>query len=468
MSGQRALDERVRSAPRYRSGSNSRASACASSTCGHAPAPARESRANGACSAARAPTGARNERMCGVAADRRRERHLHGLGEDQSLRDLEVRAHPVRVDVEPLDHFDHRGERAGRASSAISGSVVPFGRPVAEPALVLLHGGRQHRRHESGHANRRRERDRRADRIALLRHRRRAAAARQRRLERFADFGLREQRRRRARACRASRSACRASPRRRRTGRAACATACRAHRAPGSRRAPRSPRCRDRRATPASRQRRRTARPAPARRAATPGAADGDRARSSTPASLTPSVTGNACCSHVRPASTVARVAARLRRERSCEPVDVRFDQRERVAHLQHECRVDDVLARRTPVHVASGAGAAAATLRVNAETSGMARFPACARRGAIAATSNPSGVAFARDRSAAVARDDADARLRLRQRRFEVSMRAMRARSENTSRIASVANRESGTGDRQCVWTGPATVSSCVTDCAR
>src|SRR5690348_7702125 len=47
-----------------------------------------------------APTGARNERMRGVAAHRRRERHLYRLREDEPVREIEVRAHAVDVDVE--------------------------------------------------------------------------------------------------------------------------------------------------------------------------------------------------------------------------------------------------------------------------------------------------------------------------------------------------------------------------------
>jgi hypothetical protein len=97
------------------------------------------------------------------------------------------------VDVEALDHFHHRDHCAGRTERDLR-QRSPFGRPVAEPPLVLLHGSRQHRRYESGHAHRRLERDRRTDRIAFLRHRRRSAASRQRGFLRFTDFRLGEQR----------------------------------------------------------------------------------------------------------------------------------------------------------------------------------------------------------------------------------------------------------------------------------
>ena len=59
-----------------------------------------------------------------------------------------------------------------------------------------------------GAIGRGRERGRSADRIALVRHRRGAAAAGRGRLERFADLGLHHQRRRRARSCRRCRRGC--------------------------------------------------------------------------------------------------------------------------------------------------------------------------------------------------------------------------------------------------------------------
>src|SRR4029078_11224333 len=49
-------------------------------------------------------------------------------------------------------------------------------------------------------------------------------------------------------------------------------------------------------------------------------------------------------------------VLPRALRERGGEAIDVGVDERERVAQLQHETRVDDVLARRAPMDVAFGA----------------------------------------------------------------------------------------------------------------
>ena len=64
------------------------------------------------------PTGACDERMCGVAPELRRERHLHRFRKHQSLRDLQVLPHSLRVDFESLRHLDHRAERAGGGASS--------------------------------------------------------------------------------------------------------------------------------------------------------------------------------------------------------------------------------------------------------------------------------------------------------------------------------------------------------------
>ena len=119
-------------------------------------------------------------------------------------------AHPVGVDVEPLGHVRHRVERAGGRACTICRQRFPFGRPVAEAALVLLHGRGEHRRDEARYAHGRRQRNRRADRIALLRHRRRAAASRAPPARTLRRPRSAQAARCRARACRASPSACRA------------------------------------------------------------------------------------------------------------------------------------------------------------------------------------------------------------------------------------------------------------------
>src|SRR5512146_3430675 len=61
-----------------------------------------------------APTGVRDERMRGIAPDCRRERHLDRFRENLTLGDVEVRAHALRVDLETLHHFRHRGESTSR------------------------------------------------------------------------------------------------------------------------------------------------------------------------------------------------------------------------------------------------------------------------------------------------------------------------------------------------------------------
>ncbi|HWD34713.1 MAG TPA: hypothetical protein VG840_01045, partial [Casimicrobiaceae bacterium] len=60
------------------------------------------------------PTGARHERVCGVATDRRRQRHLHGLGVDQTVREPEISTHAFDVDLEALRDVEHRRKRARR------------------------------------------------------------------------------------------------------------------------------------------------------------------------------------------------------------------------------------------------------------------------------------------------------------------------------------------------------------------
>ena len=66
--------------------------------------------------------------------------------------------------------------------------------PAAQATLVLLHHGGQHRRHQRRHALRRSQNDGRTHGIALVRHCRRTAAPCRGRLERFADFGLHQER----------------------------------------------------------------------------------------------------------------------------------------------------------------------------------------------------------------------------------------------------------------------------------
>ena len=123
-----------------------------------------------------------------------------------------------------------------------------------------------------------------------------------------------------------------------------------------------------------------------------------------------------------RPAGEHGRgVAPRLAGEYGGEPVDVGFDQRERIAQLQHEARIDDILARRAPVHVAFRLRCRRCDL---ARQRGDERDRQVARLARVARDRRDVesvGRAFACDRIGGRARDDADARLRLRERRFEV-----------------------------------------------
>ena len=62
---------------------------------------------------------------------------------------------------------------------------------------------------------------------------------------------------------------------------------------------------------------------------------------------------GSACCSQVRPIIGVARCVRREYRRRASQvDCEVAVEQIEGVAQLQHRRRVDDVLARRAPMHV--------------------------------------------------------------------------------------------------------------------
>ena len=105
----------------------------------------------------------------------------------------------------------------GAASASATSAAVrreeqrrPFGQlglPVAEPALVLLRHRRQQRGYALRRALRRGQRDHRRDRVALVRHRRRAAAAGAASAPRPRRPRLARAARGRARSCRASRTA---------------------------------------------------------------------------------------------------------------------------------------------------------------------------------------------------------------------------------------------------------------------
>ena len=93
----------------------------------------------------------------------------------------------------PCGDLDHGAERA-RGDERERRERHPVGVPAAGRALMLLDLGGEQGRDEIRRDRRGRERRRGADRIALVRQRRGAAAAGRARLERLADFGLHHQR----------------------------------------------------------------------------------------------------------------------------------------------------------------------------------------------------------------------------------------------------------------------------------
>ena len=126
-------------------------------------------------------------------ADLLAERHRDRFGEDEAMCDLEIRSHLRRVGLQAFDD-DERVRQRAAGERADFRQRVPFGVPAAQAPLVLLDHRGEHRRHQRRHARGCSQDDRRADGIALVRHRRRAAAAGRRGLERFGDFRLHEQR----------------------------------------------------------------------------------------------------------------------------------------------------------------------------------------------------------------------------------------------------------------------------------
>ena len=119
------------------------------------------------------------------------ERHV--LGHHQAAARFEVCLHALDVDRQAFGDVDHGAQRP-RYNQRQSGEGDPFHLPAANRALVLLELCVEDRRREIGGDHRGRQRGRGADRIALVRQRRGTAAPRRGRFERFADFGLHEQR----------------------------------------------------------------------------------------------------------------------------------------------------------------------------------------------------------------------------------------------------------------------------------
>ena len=110
-----------------------------------------------------------------------------------------------------------------------------------------------------------------------------------------------------------------------------------------------------------------------------------------------------------------------LDRQRGIETREIAFEESERIAQLQDERRVEDVLAGRTPVHVAARAGTRFADFfrergdERNREIARIAR-----RAGDRVAVVEP-GATARRDDRGSVGGDDADAGVRSGKGRFDV-----------------------------------------------
>jgi hypothetical protein len=113
----------------------------------------------------------------GLLAHRHGQSHGDRFRHDEAAGQLEVRAHARRIDHEAVEAVGHRACRARGEEDQLR-QRLPFRGPAPETALVLLGHGHEERGDQAGRADRRRQRDRRPDRVALVRHGRRSAAPR--------------------------------------------------------------------------------------------------------------------------------------------------------------------------------------------------------------------------------------------------------------------------------------------------
>ena len=133
--------------------------------------------------------GLAHERVRVFAAQALGQREDEPLGHDQPARGLEVGAHPLGVHDEAVEHLCHV-----TGPSACGGErpcdPVPFGLPGAGGALVLLHEAARQERRRGLRLACTGQRERRSDRVALVRERGGSAAALAGGLAQLADLGL--------------------------------------------------------------------------------------------------------------------------------------------------------------------------------------------------------------------------------------------------------------------------------------
>ena len=127
-----------------------------------------------------------------AAADMRREPHHHRLGHDQPAGQVEVAPHARGVDHHAL------GDRAGVQQRAVRQHEglrqrEQLGLPRSGGALVVGRHGAEHHRHQRVHGARGGQDVFAGDRVALLRHGGRGAAAGDVGFRQFAHLGLRQQ-----------------------------------------------------------------------------------------------------------------------------------------------------------------------------------------------------------------------------------------------------------------------------------
>ena len=136
--------------------------------------------------------GAFDELMRGRAADVLRQRNRDSLAQDQAVRCGKIVRHVLFINFEAFHHVRHMSQRAcGEQKNLRQG--FPFGVPAAEAAFMFLDHRGEHHGNQRRNANRGSQHNGGTHRVAFVRQGGRAAAAGFRRLQNFADFGLREQ-----------------------------------------------------------------------------------------------------------------------------------------------------------------------------------------------------------------------------------------------------------------------------------